>query len=145
MALEREAVALAKELAALEARVGRGEFDRQRTKVLHLKLNPTAEATQEAAEQDRNRVAADNAALRSQVGFLGDAESSLGDAKSSLGDAESSLGVTLSASYSYRMLAGTQAADGSAVCHAAVRDAVGALSSSRPYQGTVSPGGHSTQ
>jgi len=69
-ALEREAAALAKELAALEMRVGRGEFDRKQTKVLHLKLNPAAEATQEAAGRDLNRVTAENAALRSQLSAL---------------------------------------------------------------------------
>jgi mitotic spindle assembly checkpoint protein MAD1 len=86
-ALEREAAALAKELAALEMRVGRGEFDRKQTKVLHMKLNPAAEATQEAAGRELNRVAAENAALRSQLSALEQAAASAAAAAGGVGQA----------------------------------------------------------
>mmetsp|Transcript_8478 Transcript_8478/g.17556 ORF Transcript_8478/g.17556 Transcript_8478/m.17556 type:complete len:809 (-) Transcript_8478:246-2672(-) len=64
VALEREAASLAKEIAALEFKVGRGEFDRKTTKVLHLKMNPEAEASATAAERELSALRAENTSLK---------------------------------------------------------------------------------
>eukprot|EP00899_Mesostigma_viride_P010803 jgi/Mesvir1/19724/Mv09979-RA.2 len=70
-ALEREAQLLAKEVALLEAKVGRGDFNKSTTKVLHLALNPESKIALGAAQEVQAlqaKVSQLEAALVSQKG-----------------------------------------------------------------------------
>ena len=65
--LRRANEAGAREIAALEARVGRGEYDPTTTKILHFKDNPAAIANEAKAEKDLAVVRAECEALRETV------------------------------------------------------------------------------
>lgn len=66
--LEKEANALAGEVASLQERLGRGELGRGAgVRVLHLRHNPEAEAQRSRKEAELARLAAENDALRTHV------------------------------------------------------------------------------
>ncbi|PRP83965.1 hypothetical protein PROFUN_08649 [Planoprotostelium fungivorum] len=62
--LNKEIQKLIDEIAALEARVGKGEFDSTKTKVLHMTMNPSSMADKNELDQLRKQVEE----LRSQLG-----------------------------------------------------------------------------
>jgi len=68
--LERENGSLAKELAMLEMKVGRGEFDRKTTKVLHFKMNPEKEALKSVEEKELDGLKVENGALKASLEAL---------------------------------------------------------------------------
>lgn len=65
--LRRANEGAAREIAALEARVGRGEYDASTTKILHFKENPAAIANEAKAEKELAVVRAECEALRETV------------------------------------------------------------------------------
>ena len=65
--LRRANEGAAREIAALEARVGRGEYDASTTKILHFKDNPAAIANEAKAEKELAVVRAECEALRETV------------------------------------------------------------------------------
>eukprot|EP00455_Lapot_gusevi_P030187 TRINITY_DN3241_c0_g2_i7.p1 TRINITY_DN3241_c0_g2~~TRINITY_DN3241_c0_g2_i7.p1 ORF type:complete len:286 (-),score=67.92 TRINITY_DN3241_c0_g2_i7:132-989(-) len=54
--LERTLQQTEQELATLETRLGRGEFDPKKTKVLHLSMNPATEAAASRKQQEQDRL-----------------------------------------------------------------------------------------
>ncbi|CAG9460709.1 unnamed protein product [Pedinophyceae sp. YPF-701] len=66
-ALERQNDALGREVALLQARLGRGEFDASQTRVLHLRGNPEAAAREAKRREEVERLEAQNEALRAQL------------------------------------------------------------------------------
>jgi mitotic spindle assembly checkpoint protein MAD1 len=65
--LQRERDSLRKEVAALESRVGRGEYNPDATKILHFRSNPMAIANESAAERELLVVRGECEALRETV------------------------------------------------------------------------------
>lgn len=62
--------ALEREVSALEARVGRGEYNPAETKILHFRANPAALATASAAENELETVRGECEVLRETVSQL---------------------------------------------------------------------------
>ncbi|KAA6425687.1 MAG: hypothetical protein FRX49_04584 [Trebouxia sp. A1-2] len=56
-----------KELALLQERLGKGEFDRSKTRVIHFKHNPEAEAVEKAQQSKCSTLQAENTALKGQL------------------------------------------------------------------------------
>ena len=65
--LRRELEISQREVESLARRVGRGEFDPAKTKVLHLVHNPEAEAHRTEAQRELEVLRAENGELRSQL------------------------------------------------------------------------------
>jgi mitotic spindle assembly checkpoint protein MAD1 len=66
-AAEREAEALGREAAGLQRRLGRGEFDVEKLKVLHLRANPEAAAREAAWAAERQALRCEAEALREAI------------------------------------------------------------------------------
>ncbi|KAL4423583.1 hypothetical protein ABPG77_004623 [Micractinium sp. CCAP 211/92] len=69
-ALEGEAENLGKQLALLQERLGRGEYNAATTRVLHFKYNPEAELAREARDARVAELESENEALRENLGRL---------------------------------------------------------------------------
>lgn len=54
-------------LCMLQNRLGKGEFNKTTTRVLHFKRNPEAEAKQKAEQSRCSSLEAENVALKSQL------------------------------------------------------------------------------
>lgn len=64
----READSLARDVAGLQEKLGRGEFSRSsNTRVLHLRMNPEVEAHRAAKEGEVGALRAENAALKTAL------------------------------------------------------------------------------
>jgi mitotic spindle assembly checkpoint protein MAD1 len=72
-AAEREADAASKEVALLTTRLGRGEFDVERVRVMHLRANPEAAARDAAAKAAAEAAASEIGELRAALQALRDA------------------------------------------------------------------------
>lgn len=72
-AQEKELEDLGREAAGLRDRLGRGDYDPTTTKVLHLTMNPERDAREAAYRAREEELAAENAALKTQVQRLEEA------------------------------------------------------------------------
>lgn len=72
-ALAAEADEISREAAVLRERLGRGDYDPTRTRVLHLALNPEREAKEAQQRQREAELLAENEALRGQLQRLDEA------------------------------------------------------------------------
>ncbi|CAL8462910.1 g2444 [Coccomyxa elongata] len=77
--LEAEADAQGRQIALLEERLGRGEFNPATTRVLHFVHNPEAEACREAEAAQLTSLQAEAAALRAQLAVLSSASGGASD------------------------------------------------------------------
>ncbi|KAL4431158.1 hypothetical protein ABPG75_006414 [Micractinium tetrahymenae] len=69
-ALEAEAENLGKQVALLQERLGRGDYNAATTRVLHFKYNPEAELAREARDARLAELESENEALRQNLGRL---------------------------------------------------------------------------
>ncbi|EIE27827.1 hypothetical protein COCSUDRAFT_83447 [Coccomyxa subellipsoidea C-169] len=77
--LEAEADAQGRQIALLEERLGRGEFNPSTTRVLHFVHNPEAEARREAEAAQVSQLQAEAAALRAQLAVLQSSDAGASD------------------------------------------------------------------